>query len=231
MQIFEHSFLSSLVELKSEPQLDAWGDDECWALFASNVWLLPLCKNGHWTVYLVDFQRKLVTFLNSLKSRENQTVANRCVLWLLRQFKSKYGTRKQLPELHEWKLYIPQDLARQKVHKGDEDETNNCAPHMMLHMWAICAKEGGKFCDEDVTRARRNIANYMAAYAEFSAPERIAMRKVTLELHEFETDEKKQVHKKDLENLIFDKIIKKKNANIEELTGFTTTTDYLLNVL
>ncbi|KYN12190.1 Sentrin-specific protease [Trachymyrmex cornetzi] len=129
--IFDAHFLSSLLQtndgrvglLKWAHQMKAW---------TYGIWLNPLCRNEHWTLYVVVFPHKVILcidFLHGLTSSD--------VLPKLCGFIEKLFMRMDTPVFNwsEWFFHRPVDIPSQKTMAGGGFK---CGIHVCVWAYIIC---------------------------------------------------------------------------------------------
>jgi len=148
--IFDAHFLSSLLQtddgrvgfLRWARQMKAWTYD---------IWLVPLCRNAHWTLYVVVFPHKIILCIDSLHGSSSSNVLNK-----LCGFIEKLHMRMDTPVFNwaEWVFHRPVDVPSQRTVAG---VGSNCGIHVCVWAYIICHGEYWIFDESDMTNARKWI--------------------------------------------------------------------------
>jgi len=123
--IFDVHFLSSLLEtddgrvgfLRWARQMKAWTYD---------IWLVPLCRNAHWTLYVVVFWHKVILYIDS-----SHGLTSSDFLPKLCGFIEKLHMRMNMPVFNwaEWVFHRPVDVPSQRTVAG---VGSNCGVHVCV---------------------------------------------------------------------------------------------------
>lgn len=149
---FDTNFSQFVIANGCIPNFDHWLLHP--KLFLAKVWLLPLNERGdHWTLYIVDFVAKKITYINSLlEDPESDKTRNVCSL--LQSYFDYKPFGKEKIKWGEWKFCAPKDIPMQCL----ETESNNCGLHILMIIVIVCTGKIFVYDDSLLTDVvRQNI--------------------------------------------------------------------------
>ncbi|XP_066590785.1 uncharacterized protein [Prorops nasuta] len=114
------------------------------------IWLIPIFRNHHWTLLVVDFNNKYYVYFDSLHG----SVPKNLVLDIS-SFIDKLFSRKDIQfNWSEWVLCIPNDI----LHQG---RTQNCGIHLMIWAYLIISGKKLDFENNEMDNIRQWICEIL----------------------------------------------------------------------
>lgn len=116
-----------------------------------SVWILPLHHTlygvGHWTLFVVLIQKKLIVYLDSFHAAPDVSWIEKLCAFIDRMH--------DVPQnWSEWNLHAPNDIPEQ----GGVDHTSgNCGPHICTWCYIIYTGQNFNFSETDMNQVRSCI--------------------------------------------------------------------------
>jgi len=116
-----------------------------------DIWLVPLCHNAHWTLYVVVFSHKVILCIDSLHGLTSSDVLPK-----LCRFIEKLHMRMDMPIFNwaEWVFHRPVDVPSQRTVAG---VGSNCGVHVCIWAFIICHGKYWIVDENDMLNARKWI--------------------------------------------------------------------------
>lgn len=120
--------------------------------WAHKCLLMPVnVTRNHWALIVVDFQRHMLTYVDSLHYLPKQEYMDRVLTVILRAT----VTAPNEDDIQSWSYYAPVDITRQR-------DTVSCGVHTCLRVYAICNSVVLSFDHIDAVYARKGIAQILS---------------------------------------------------------------------
>ena len=122
------------------------------------VWLLPVINNSHWRLLVVDFEKEIFLYIDSLHGRPPQVLLNGYISLIDHEMK----TLGKVLDWDDWQLHCPIDIPNQNVTTdGKMISTGDCGVHVCTWGYIICSRSPKPFFTEDIPWLRKSIAHYI----------------------------------------------------------------------
>lgn len=114
------------------------------------VWLIPIHYANHWTLLMIVHPRKIIVLYDSLHGNHNEKIVGEICHFIEEHI--------NINSWDEWTLHTPKDVPIQKM---NDNVGGNCGVHICTWGYIIASGSYTPFCEEDMSAARKGIANYL----------------------------------------------------------------------